>query len=123
VATTSKAPSRKVTSVKNLGAEVLVVKKNKNGGVSLRYLLRELGKRGITSVMVEGGSEIVTSLLKVNLVDKMIILTAPKIMGTWLEAIGDLGVSKVKDTIKFSSFKTMRRGDDLVFEGTILKNT
>jgi riboflavin biosynthesis pyrimidine reductase len=72
--------------------------------------------------MVEGGSEIVTSLLKANLVDKMIILTAPKIMGKGLEAIGDLGVSKIKDTIKFSSFKTMRKGDDLVFVGAILKN-
>ncbi len=123
IATTSKAPSRKVTVVKKLGAEVLVVKKDKNGGVNLRDLLRELGKRGITSVMVEGGSEIVTSLLRANLVDKMIILTAPKIMGKGLEAIGDLGVCKIKDTIKFSLFRTMRKGDDLVFEGTILKNT
>ncbi len=123
IATTSKAPARKVTAVKNLGAEVLVVKKDKNGGVSLRDLLRELGKKGIASVMVEGGSDIITSLLKANLVDKMIILTAPKIMGKGLEAIGDLGVCKIKDTIKFSSFKTMRRGDDLVFVGTILKDT
>ena len=122
IATTSKAPSRKVTVVKKLGAEVLVVKKDKNGGVNLRDLLRELGKRGITSVMVEGGSEIVTSLLRANLVDKMIILTAPKIMGKGLEAIGDLGVCKIKDAIKFSSFKTMKKGDDFVFVGTILKN-
>ena len=121
VDTTSKARSRKVTSVKNLGAEVLVVKKDKNGGVSLRDLLRELGKRGIASVMVEGGSEIITSLLKANLVDKMIILTAPKIMGKGLEAIGDLGVCKIKDAIKFSSFKTMQKGDDFVFEGYIKK--
>jgi diaminohydroxyphosphoribosylaminopyrimidine deaminase/5-amino-6-(5-phosphoribosylamino)uracil reductase len=121
IATTSKAPSRKVTAVKNLGAEVLVVKKDKNGGVNLRDLLRELGKRGITSVMVEGGSDIITSLLKANLVDKMIILTAPKIMGKGLEAIGDLGVCKIKDTIKFSTFKTMKKGDDFVFEGCINK--
>jgi diaminohydroxyphosphoribosylaminopyrimidine deaminase/5-amino-6-(5-phosphoribosylamino)uracil reductase len=119
IATTSKAPSRKVTAVKNLGVEVLVVKKDKNGGVSLRDLLRELGKRGIMSVMVEGGSDIITSLLKANLVDKMIILTAPKIMGKGLEAIGDLGVYKVKDAIKFSSFRTMRKGDDFVFEGCL----
>jgi diaminohydroxyphosphoribosylaminopyrimidine deaminase/5-amino-6-(5-phosphoribosylamino)uracil reductase len=123
IATTSKASARKVTAVKNLGAEVLVVRKDKTGGVSLRDLLRELGKRGIVSVMVEGGSDIITSLLKANLIDKMIILTAPKILGKGLEAIGDLGVCKVKDAIKFSSFKTMKKGDDLVFEGTIMKNT
>ena len=123
IATTSKASAKKVAVIKKLGAEVLVVKKDKNDAVNLRDLLRELGKRGIASVMVEGGSDIITSLLKANLVDKMIILTAPKIMGKGLEAIGDLGVSKIKDTIKFSSFKTMRKGDDFVFEGTILKNT
>jgi riboflavin biosynthesis pyrimidine reductase len=101
----------------------LVFKKDKNGGVSLRDLLGELGKRGIASVMVEGGSDIITSLLKANLVDKMVILTAPKIMGKGLEAIGDLGVCKVKDVIKFSTFRTRRKGDDFVFVGTILKNT
>ncbi len=123
IATTSKAPSRKVIADKNLGAEVLVVKKDKKGGVSLKDLLRELGKKGIASVMVEGGSDIITSLLKANLVDKMIILTAPKIMGKGLEAIGDLGVCKIKDAIKFSSFSTMRKGSDFVFVGTILKDT
>ncbi len=123
IATTSKAPAKKVAVIKKLGTEVLVVKKDKNCGVNLRDLLIELGKRGITSVMVEGGSDIITSLIKANLVDKMLILTAPKIMGNGLEAIGDLGVSMVKDAIKFSSFKTMRRCDDIVFAGTILKNT
>jgi diaminohydroxyphosphoribosylaminopyrimidine deaminase / 5-amino-6-(5-phosphoribosylamino)uracil reductase len=123
IATTSKAPAKKMAIIKKLGVEVLVVKKDKNGTVNLRGLLRELGKRGITSVMVEGGADIITSLLKANLVDKMVILTAPKIMGKGLEAIGDLGVCKVKDAIKFSSFRTMRKGDDFVFEGTVLKNT
>ncbi|MFQ5964737.1 MAG: bifunctional diaminohydroxyphosphoribosylaminopyrimidine deaminase/5-amino-6-(5-phosphoribosylamino)uracil reductase RibD [Candidatus Scalinduaceae bacterium] len=123
IVTTSKAPSRKVTAVKNLGAEVLVVKKDKNGGVSLRDLLRELGKRGIASVMVEGGSDIITSLLKTNLVDKMVISTAPKIMGKGLEAIGDLDIRKIKDTIKLLPFKVMKKGDDYVFIGTILKKT
>jgi diaminohydroxyphosphoribosylaminopyrimidine deaminase / 5-amino-6-(5-phosphoribosylamino)uracil reductase len=122
IATTSKASAKKMTVIKNLGAGVLVVRKDKNGAVNLRYLLRELGKRGITSVMVEGGSDIITSLLKANLVDKMVILTAPKIMGKGLEAIGDLGVRKVKDAIKFSSFKTIRKGDDFVFVGTISGN-
>lgn len=119
VATTSKAPSRKVTTVKNLGVDVMVVKKDKNGKVRLVNLLRELGKRGITSVMVEGGSDIITSLLRANLVDKMVIITAPKIMGKGLDAIGDLGVSKVKDAIRFSSFKTMRKGNNFIFEGTL----
>ncbi|MFQ5685959.1 MAG: bifunctional diaminohydroxyphosphoribosylaminopyrimidine deaminase/5-amino-6-(5-phosphoribosylamino)uracil reductase RibD [Candidatus Scalindua sp.] len=122
VATTSSAPSGKVTAVKKLGVEVLIIKKVKSGRVSLLSLLKELGRRDITSVLVEGGSEIITSLLKANLVDKMIIPIAPKIIGKGLEAIGDLNINKMKDAIQFSSFKTMKKGDDLIFEGTTLKD-
>ncbi len=121
IATTSKAPARKITAIKKLGVEVLIVKKERNGKVSFSSLLKELGKRGIMSVLVEGGSGMNTSLLKVNLVDKMIIPIAPKILGKGLEAIGDLNINKIKDAIKFSSFKTMKKGDDIIFDGTILK--
>jgi riboflavin-specific deaminase-like protein len=121
IATTSKAPAGKITAIKKLGVEVLVVKKERNGGVSLSSLLKELGKREIMSVLVEGGSEIITSLLKANIVDKMIIPIAPMIIGKGLEAIGDLNINNIKDSIKFSSFKTMKKGEDFIFEGTILK--
>ena len=122
IATTSNAPSRKTTAIKKLGVEVLVVKKERNGKVRFSSLLKELGKREIMSVLVEGGSGMITSLLKVNLVDKMIIPISPKILGKGLEAIGDLNINKIKNAIHFSSFKTMKKGDDLIFEGTILKD-
>ncbi len=120
IATTSGAPAVKIASVKRRGVEVWVVKKERNGRVSLKDLLRKLGKREIISVLVEGGSEIITSLLKANLVDKMIIPIAPKIIGKGLEAIGDLNINKINKAIRFSSFKTMKKGDDIIFEGTIL---
>ncbi len=119
IATTSSAPSEKMAAIKKLGVEVWVVRKERNGRVSLKDLLSKLGKREIMSVLVEGGSEIITSLLKAGLVDKMIIPIAPKIVGKGLEAIGDLNISKINNSIKFSSFKTMKKGDDIIFEGTI----
>ncbi len=122
IATTSNTPARKITAIKKLGVEVLVVRKERNGKVSFSSLLKELGKREIMSVLVEGGSGMITALLKVNLVDKMIIPISPRILGKGLEAIGDLNINKIKDAIKFSSFKTMKKGDDLIFEGTILKD-
>jgi riboflavin-specific deaminase-like protein len=120
IATTSAAPAVKIAAVKKRGAEVWVVKKERSGRVSLRELLKKLGKKEIMSVLVEGGSEIITSLLKAGLVDKMIIPIAPKIIGKGLEAIGDLNINKVNKAIRFSSFKTMKKGDDIIFEGTIL---
>ncbi|KHE94122.1 MAG: bifunctional diaminohydroxyphosphoribosylaminopyrimidine deaminase/5-amino-6-(5-phosphoribosylamino)uracil reductase RibD [Candidatus Scalindua rubra] len=119
IATTSNAPAMKIEAVKKLGAEVLVVNRERTGRVSLSDLLRKLGKREIMSVLVEGGSEIITALLKAGLVDKMIVPIAPKIVGKGLEAIGDLNINKINRAIRFSSFKTMRKGDDIIFEGTI----
>ena len=119
IATTSSASDVKMAAVKKQGVEVWVVKKERNGRVSLRDLLRKLGKREIMPVLVEGGSEIITSLLKAGLVDKMIIPIAPKIIGKGLEAIGDLNINKINKAIRFSSFKTMKKGDDIIFEGTM----
>ena len=119
IATTSDAPAAKIAAVKKQGAEIWVVKKERDGRVSLRDLLRKLGKREIMSVLVEGGSEIITSLLKAGLVDKMIIPIAPMIVGKGLEAIGDLNINKINKTIRFTSFKTMKKGDDIIFEGTM----
>jgi diaminohydroxyphosphoribosylaminopyrimidine deaminase/5-amino-6-(5-phosphoribosylamino)uracil reductase len=119
IATTTGAPTVKITAIKKLGVEVWVARKERDGRVSLRDLLKKLGKREIVSVLVEGGSEVITSLLKANLVDKMIIPIAPKIIGKGLEAIGDLKINKINNAIKFSSFKTMKKGDDIIFEGTI----
>jgi riboflavin-specific deaminase-like protein len=119
IATTTGASAVKIASVKKRGAEVWVARKERNGRVSLSDLLKKLGKREIMSVLVEGGSEVITSLLKANLVDKMIIPIAPKIIGKGLEAIGDLNINKINNAIKFSSFKTMKKGDDIIFEGTI----
>ena len=119
IATTSSAPTVKITAIKKLGVEVWVARKERDGRVSLRDLLKKLGKREIVSVLVEGGSEVITSLLKANLVDKMIIPIAPKIIGKGLEAIGDLKINKINKAIRFSLFKTMKKGDDIIFEGTI----
>jgi hypothetical protein len=44
---------------------------------------------------------------------------APKIIGKGLEAIGDLNINKINNAVRFSSFKTMKKGDDIIFEGTI----
>jgi riboflavin-specific deaminase-like protein len=121
IATTSKVEQDKITAVRSLGAEVLVVKSDERGRVDLKSLLKKLGKKGLASVMVEGGSKIITSMLKAGLVDKLVISIAPKILGKGLEAIGDLGISGLNDVIKLSTVKIREVGDDFLFENRILE--
>jgi riboflavin biosynthesis pyrimidine reductase len=120
VATTERADPGRVGELERLGAEVLIVPGTADGSqVDLRALLQEVGKRGIESVLVEGGSGIVTSLFSARLVDRLVVIIAPKIIGRGIEAISDLGIDRLADAITFSEFKTRRLGPDMLFDGRI----
>jgi len=47
----------------------------------LGELMRELGTRGVTNLMVEGGGDLAYALWEDGLVDKIIFYVAPKIIG------------------------------------------
>ena len=49
--------------------------------MNLFDLLNLLGRKGIKSIMVEGGSQVITSFLESRLVDKLIITVAPRLVG------------------------------------------
>ncbi|MGA9767703.1 MAG: RibD family protein [Blastocatellia bacterium] len=120
VATTESADPVRAGELERLGAEVLIVPGAANSSqVDLRALLQEVGKRGIESVLVEGGSGIVTSLFAARLVDRLVVIIAPKIIGKGIEAISDLGIDRLPDAITFSEFKTKRLGPDILFDGRI----
>lgn len=57
--------------------EIVTVGINKKGHVQLSECIRELGTRGITSVMVEGGRLIARELLERDLVDKLLLTVTP----------------------------------------------
>lgn len=63
------------------GAEIICCRQDQNGRVDLPSLLRLLGERGIRSIMVEGGSRVITSFIENRLVDKLIITIAPRLVG------------------------------------------
>ncbi len=62
------------------GVEILYCE-TKNNRIDLNFLLRRLGEKGITKVIVEGGAEVNYHFLKEDLVDKIILFVSPKILG------------------------------------------
>ncbi len=116
MATTSQADEGKLASLKQMGIEVLMVNEDGRGEVDLEDLFNSLGKRGISSILVEGGAGIITSLFHQGLVDKVVLVIAPKVMGKGIEAVGDLSIRGVSDVLKLSFVRTFRRGEDLVIE-------
>ncbi len=64
------------------------------GGIDLPQALRALGTRGLTRVLAEGGAGLAASLLRADLVDRIVWFHAPAAMGgDGLAALGPLGVS------------------------------
>jgi diaminohydroxyphosphoribosylaminopyrimidine deaminase/5-amino-6-(5-phosphoribosylamino)uracil reductase len=61
--------------------DVLMVAKNKNNQVDLHALLAELGKREITSLLVEGGMSVLENFFSDNLVNRIHVYLAPSIIG------------------------------------------
>ena len=116
VVTTLRADEEKVAALGEKGIEVLMVEEDENGRVDLRDLLVSLGKRKISSVLVEGGRRIITSLFEKRLVDKVVLVIAPKVMGKGIEAVGDLSIRDVDDVLKLSFVRTYRKGEDMVIE-------
>ena len=119
IAATPRANAEKVRSLKEMGVEVLMVDEDEKGEVDLKDLLKNLAGRGISSILVEGGAGIITSLLHQQLVDKLIIFIAPKIMGQGIEAVGDLGIRDVGHALRLSFMNTYRSGEDLVIEAKV----
>ncbi|AHC16774.1 dihydrofolate reductase family protein [Salinispira pacifica] len=69
-------------------------------GLDLDQLLRDLKNRGITRLMVEGGSGIITSLIRLGLWHRLTVVSVGKIMGSGIEAVGDLGIRDLKKLLR-----------------------
>ena len=67
------------------GARVLAVPE-KAGRIDLAALMKPLGEIGVTSLLIEGGAEVIAAALAADIVDKIYFFYAPKILG------GDDGV-------------------------------
>ena len=81
LATTDRAPKKKIHRLESLGIEVEVFPPDRSGRVPLTMLLRRLGKRGMQHVLLEGGSGVYTTALKAGEVDKLLLFVAPLLLG------------------------------------------
>lgn len=121
LATTSKANKKRIRQFEKKGVEVLIFKKNRAGQVDLKDLLQKLGEKKVQSLLVEGGSEIITSFVRQNLIDRMIVVIAPLIMGKGLSWVRNVRTTKAKGLVSFSSLKVYESGRDLILDGLIRK--
>jgi diaminohydroxyphosphoribosylaminopyrimidine deaminase/5-amino-6-(5-phosphoribosylamino)uracil reductase len=122
IATTRRASQGKKKLLEEKGARVITVDAI-NGRVNLKKLMRALGEREISSLLIEGGTEVITSALRDNIVDKIFFLFAPKLLGgrtAWGITAGE-GVYYVRHALRVHDLKVKRSGEDILVEGYIGK--
>ena len=100
----------------NKGVELLSYP-DTHGRSNLYFLLAELSNRNITQLLVEGGPTLLTSFLRENLADEIIVYIAPKILGSQ----SSIGITKpmaeLSQAVGLHKVDIERFGDDVRFCG------
>ncbi len=117
------APVKRRRALEALGVEVEVVgeRGKKLPRLDLHEVLRTLGGRGITSLLVEGGGELEGSFLDLCLGDRLVLYVAPRILGgrdarPW---IGGEGVRTAAGAVRLRGARSTRVGDGWMVEGSL----
>ncbi len=67
--------------VEGTGSRVVRLPADESGRFSWGDVLKELGSMGLHAVVAEGGSSILSSLIRSRMVDELLVFVAPKLLG------------------------------------------
>jgi len=104
---------------KNIDNIELIKLPEKSGSLNLKVLLQKLADRGITSLLIEGGSKTITGFIKQKLADRIIVVTAPILIGDGINSIGDLGIKTINNSFKLNNIKYRKLGIDNIVVGDL----
>lgn len=113
------APVDARNTLERAGASLIECPRLPSGDLDLEAVLAALRDRHVTSVMVEGGSRVITTLLRLGLVDRLVVVIAPKVLGDGLAAIGDLGIRAVADAITLANPRVSMLGSDILVDAAL----
>jgi diaminohydroxyphosphoribosylaminopyrimidine deaminase/5-amino-6-(5-phosphoribosylamino)uracil reductase len=118
VFTTAGASPQKKAALEKRGTEVIAVPGTPLK-LDLKKVLHWLGSQEISSLLVEGGGCLATSLLEKNLVDKVFLTISPKLIGgaNAVAFYGGRGADCIQETLRLKRFSTFELGEDIIAEG------
>lgn len=115
--TSNNYDSKMKKKLEALGIEVFVTSSEKS--VDPLEVIQVLGEKGVASLIIEGGGNVNASFLERELIDKVVLYFAPKLIGgrtapTFLE--GD-GFELMSDAVELTNIDIERIGKDVKFVG------
>jgi diaminohydroxyphosphoribosylaminopyrimidine deaminase/5-amino-6-(5-phosphoribosylamino)uracil reductase len=105
------------------GVQVLDVE-TREGLFDLDQLMDQLGRRGVASILIEGGSRTLGSAFRADIVDKVCFFYAPLVLGgdDGIPICSGAGAENLRDGIRLDRIRTRRFGDDVMIEGYVVRN-
>lgn len=123
VVTPRSAAPRRVARLRRRGVEIVAVPADRHGRVSFRRAARALGRRGLTSVLIEGGALVAAQALRAGVVDRLVLFVAPRLLGgDALPAIGPLHVARIAGALRLHKIRVAPAGDDLVISAQVVRS-
>jgi len=120
VACGSAAPAEGVAALRAKGADIIQCQAEQ-GRLPLKEVLAALAERGVLSVLIEGGGEVLGSVLDAGLADMGYVFIAPKIIGgrEGIPAVGGTGAARVAEAQTFRDAKVRVLGKDVFISGVL----
>ena len=118
VFTTERASSGKRSALEKRGVEVIAIP-GPSHRLEIPEALARLGERGIASLLVEGGSQLLTAMVEENLADKLFLTVSPRLIGgeTAPSFLEGKGVRLVEKSWRLSKVSAFPIGDDIIIQG------
>jgi len=106
-----------------MGVEVIIAKQ-RDKRVCLLDLMQRLGYLEIDGVLLEGGGSLNYSALDEGIVDEVMSIVAPKIIGgaESKTPVSGQGFAKMSDAIELLNVRFIPLGEDMMINGRIIYN-
>ncbi len=113
------AASGNEATLSEKGVHVIACPTDREGHVDLVWAMREIGRRGIASILVESGGGLSTALIRNRLVDRLTVFINPSLMGDGIPWVNDLGIRDAQRRPHLQCVTTHCVGDDVVITGLL----
>lgn len=121
VVATRRAPRRRILE---LSKHVQVWQApEKDGRISLPWVLRKLGAEGVTGLLVEGGGDVNASFLLGGLAQRVVFFYAPMVLGGGhsIKAVGGAGARSLAESVSLRELEWRRLGPDLMLTARVAR--
>ena len=120
IASTDQAVKRFIKSKQSSNIIYWSLKSN-GDKLDLHDLLAKAYEFEFQFLLFEGGGKLASSLLREKLVDKLILVITPYIIGKGIDSFCDYEIKNLQSKLSFTSYEYSKVGKDIIFEGYLKK--